>query len=540
MDDFGVEKTDTKRYKPSKHSVLSIDTSMGPPEQINARQPTSTSSQATYDSKSQSLFLSLSTSPINTDVDATPLKSNATKPSKQDKNKDIFKLKDDKSDRPSLSDVCVLSDDHLLNKHLRGQSFTPLAHASNNDSPSHAAFVNSIAPQLSWSIAGDTVSLGDLAEWEEKSTAKARPASAASIESRGIMVSPRDFNMWHEEGIGGTTTPLPAFFGESSDHSKAQESHRHPGWSLDVSGDRMGVPPTPVFSTNGFRDDQYPRSPHGQHNIHPVMDYYQSFMHHHHHMVNGGGPNPNDRVRNLRGRVPSNGSLPMPLHIPPSMAHSHLSLTSPMSFGQAKGSMWGSPHGNMHHPMCHPQNMTSPLSSMAQSKRKCVPLKAPVPSKFQGDAEKAKNMSIPEFANLVNFPAHISQKQQPNLPEGMRCCVMCGSACASSHGAKKVKKAAANKSDDSNGPEGNQSGFAVIPSQNKGLCTACDVNVWVVTSSGLQIKWCKGCKNFRSWASFGDKGLATKCLRCRERQREKYALQKEEKEKTRVHPSTVE
>ena len=36
--------------------------------------------------------------------------------------------------------------------------------------------------------------------------------------------------------------------------------------------------------------------------------------------------------------------------------------------------------------------------------------------------------------------------------------------------------------------------------------------------------------NFRPWAAFGDKGLATKCVRCRERQREKYAMQKEEKE----------
>merc|ERR1711957_206885 len=41
-----------------------------------------------------------------------------------------------------------------------------------------------------------------------------------------------------------------------------------------------------------------------------------------------------------------------------------------------------------------------------------------------------------------------------------------------------------------------------------------------------QIKWCKGCKNFKLWASFGDKGHATKCLGCRERQKEKYALQK--------------
>jgi Zn-finger nucleic acid-binding protein len=65
----------------------------------------------------------------------------------------------------------------------------------------------------------------------------------------------------------------------------------------------------------------------------------------------------------------------------------------------------------------------------------------------------------------------------------------------------------------------------IIPRQNKGLCTACDVTVWVVTSTGMEIKWCKGCKNFRPWAAFGDKGLATKCVRCRDRQREKYAAQ---------------
>ena len=74
-------------------------------------------------------------------------------------------------------------------------------------------------------------------------------------------------------------------------------------------------------------------------------------------------------------------------------------------------------------------------------------------------------------------------------------------------------------------------GYGTIPTQNKGLCTRCDVNVWVVVTSGLEIKWCKGCKNFRPWAAFGEKGLATKCVRCRERQREKYALQKEEKDK---------
>merc|ERR1712157_62765 len=70
---------------------------------------------------------------------------------------------------------------------------------------------------------------------------------------------------------------------------------------------------------------------------------------------------------------------------------------------------------------------------------------------------------------------------------------------------------------------------AVIPAQNKGLCTFCDINVWVHNDSGLQIKWCKGCKNFQNWAAFGEKGSATKCLRCRERQREKYAASKQER-----------
>lgn len=165
--------------------------------------------------------------------------------------------------------------------------------------------------------------------------------------------------------------------------------------------------------------------------------------------------------------------------------------------------------------------------------------------------EKMKTASVPEFTSLVNFPAHMSQKQSINLPEGMRCCVMCGQACPCSTGTKKKGNNShsngnkGNKSEVSLAPRGSngqdlgnmvgdKSSYAIIPTQNKGLCTSCDVNVWVVVNAGLEIKWCKGCKNFRPWAAFGDKGLATKCLRCRERQREKYALQKEEKEKARL------
>ena len=135
--------------------------------------------------------------------------------------------------------------------------------------------------------------------------------------------------------------------------------------------------------------------------------------------------------------------------------------------------------------------------------------------------ESTKDAVVPEFSSLVNFPAHLSRnKNSGNSSDGanMRTCMMCGKACPCSRSSGMTD---ANKND----------GFAIIPTQNKGLCTLCDVNVWVVIGSGLQIKWCKGCKNFRPWAAFGDKGHGTKCVRCRERQREKYATQKAEKAK---------
>ncbi len=99
---------------------------------------------------------------------------------------------------------------------------------------------------------------------------------------------------------------------------------------------------------------------------------------------------------------------------------------------------------------------------------------------------------------------------------------------AFSRSKQKLAQSRINGANSSSADEPNES-VQIIPKQNKGLCTACDVAVWVIKDSGIEIKWCKGCKNFRPWAAFGDKGLATKCLRCRERQREKYATQKEEK-----------
>jgi hypothetical protein len=587
-----MKTSPTKRHKKNERNLV-VDTEMRPPSElmhplddaehstrfeqlsIGHKPPTSTESNS---SAGSNLFLSLSTSPINAaDVDATPISKNTTKKEEETKNQDkrsIFKPKpilnkDRPSDTPTppvhgeLGDSEMNDDHSMLHRHLRGQSFTPLPHLSNSDfhgsSPSNTAFASAIAPQLSWSIAGETPSLGDLAEWEEehgklKTEQKSRPTSTTSVNTRDMMISPHDFQLWKEEhdlvehATSGTTTPLPVFFDQSGNegaenqrfesnkqqmHSmyprnsvKHEHHHHHPFWPKH-EGSGMVMPPTPMFHEEAFPG----HSPmHGDRRDAMIFHY----AHPGHHPSG-------DRIRNLRGRAPGGGHLPpMPLHIPPHMS-AHLPMTSPMGLGP-KGGLWSPHHGGMGPPMGSPHHLGSPLSNMAQSKRKCIPLKPPIPSKFQGDMEKTKSAPVPEFTSLVNFPSHMSQKQSVNLPEGMRCCVMCGQACPCST-ANKGKKSKGGKNDgglaprNSNGQDHmseKSGGYAIIPTQNKGLCTLCDVNVWVVAASGLEIKWCKGCKNFRPWASFGDKGLATKCLRCRERQREKYAMQKEEKEKTRV------
>eukprot|EP00542_Grammatophora_oceanica_P020083 CAMPEP_0194028716 /NCGR_PEP_ID=MMETSP0009_2-20130614/2620_1 /TAXON_ID=210454 /ORGANISM="Grammatophora oceanica, Strain CCMP 410" /LENGTH=770 /DNA_ID=CAMNT_0038668185 /DNA_START=54 /DNA_END=2366 /DNA_ORIENTATION=- len=204
-------------------------------------------------------------------------------------------------------------------------------------------------------------------------------------------------------------------------------------------------------------------------------------------------------------------------------------------------------------PMPSPPTMTP---SSVEFPHKCVPMKRPLPTKYQGDIAAMKDVKLPEFNTLVNFPSGMTPLAiQGSVPAGMKCCVMCGQPCPySSKG--KGKGGSNNNNNNSNsgvtattallGPSTNN---AVIPVQNKGLCTKCDVDVWVV--SGLQttatkdamftsndpyddvdedatmeIKWCKGCKNFRPWAAFGIKGLATKCMSCRDHQRVNYAMQK--------------
>jgi hypothetical protein len=238
-----------------------------------------------------SLFLSLSTSPIShPEVDATPISKNTNKKSsskitiKTDLMEEDTKIPGKASpfrkpifDRPTdtptppipggVVESEMMTDEDMLNRHLRGQTFTPLPHMSESSgtSPANTGF-SAIAPQLSWSIAGDTPSLEDLAtcSWEEtEKDDKKRPGSTTSQLSsgtRGIVISPHSFSLWKEEhesnhqkkggeegkdndsmrfsllspnseivmavdGTSGTTTPLPLFFDQPGSEERENVNH---------------------------------------------------------------------------------------------------------------------------------------------------------------------------------------------------------------------------------------------------------------------------------------------------------------------------
>jgi len=115
----------------------------------------------------------------------------------------------------------------------------------------------------------------------------------------------------------------------------------------------------------------------------------------------------------------------------------------------------------------------------------CIKMEPPLPPKCESD-EASILAEVPMFSSLVNFP---NARYFGN-------CVMC---------------------DESEFP---------VPKQNKGVCNNCDTAVWVFTETGLQIKWCKGCKNFKKWLDFGAKGYSSKCQSCRSLQAQRYALSK--------------
>lgn len=178
---------------------------------------------------------------------------------------------------------------------------------------------------------------------------------------------------------------------------------------------------------------------------------------------------------------------------------------------------------------CDPQpqaHETTCEYHFVRSTNRCVPLKPPVPTRSWAYvsystlplshtlSSDTTNTKLPDFSRIVNYPDFLSRGRQADRnKDGRKHCVMCGQmrVCSSGFSGRRSKDAETTH---------------IIPRQNKGVCTACDVTVWVMVESRLEIKWCKGCKNFRPWAGFGEKGLATKCTRCRQRQKEKYATQK--------------
>jgi len=127
----------------------------------------------------------------------------------------------------------------------------------------------------------------------------------------------------------------------------------------------------------------------------------------------------------------------------------------------------------------------------------CMKMTPPLPPRCEID--NAPNVELPAFCQLVNFP---TARYYGN-------CVMC-----------------------------DESEFA-IPKQNKGVCNNCDVAIWVVNPSGMNIKWCKGCKNFRKWIDFGVKGYSSKCERCRMQQATRYANQKNKEGTPHATPISV-
>ena len=297
-----MTRSSPKRRRGHNSKPISVDTTLA--ESDSAARFQKLSVKETSDTRDISLFLSLSTSPINDDVEATPHIKNSRKSS-------ASKIDRETPTPPLPLSSESMTDEHVLNRHLRGQSFTPLPDWKDSGvSPSFAG-VGGIQPQLSWNIADDAPSLGDLAEWEQ-------PTSTTSAGSRVNLGSPHSFTFIGKSDsimsptsdgdtpMNGATTPLPFFDDENllvrrslsngePEHihkmfvisSKKQQQHQQQRWPENQSSSkspyrRPMAPPTPVYS-----DDRYGRE--------GPPDYYSYGMPPP--MVGG------DRVHNLRGYV---------------------------------------------------------------------------------------------------------------------------------------------------------------------------------------------------------------------------------------------
>lgn len=305
----------------------------------------------------------------------------------------------------------------------------------------------------------------------------------------------------------------------------------HPGYLVPPPG--FGPPPPypgsyPMYGAYPPHPGHYMGGPPGPHA--PYYPPYPPHPHHHH-----PGMAPYARPPMPPGKYPPPSPYPGSAHSPLPNKSNHLS---------SEASKAGRPGPTEHAIKSVAEWQRAAISTgKPPSANRCVPLKEPIPSKYWGNAEKTKDAILPDFHRLVNFPDYLAKSRTSPSDaneSGKKNCVMCGKlrVCSASSlvgreragtAATAAAKPEETKSSEASTADDDDDGTAhIIPRQNKGLCTGCDVTVWVVIQDGLEIKWCKGCKNFRPWAAFGDKGSATKCVRCRERQREKYAMQKDE------------
>ena len=186
----------------------------------------------------------------------------------------------------------------------------------------------------------------------------------------------------------------------------------------------------------------------------------------------------------------------------------------------------------------------------------CKPLLTPnAGDHYQGDDMEALQLAKPPpYDSILNFP----QGKRKQYGSDNRLCVMCGLSFPTAVRTYPLDDAQKKKSN--NLRSARKRGATTIPPQNKGVCTVCDVVAWKQVSTGHQLKFCKGkllrsmvasrildritltygpllmfpflnlifvgCKNFRFWATFGEKGHGTKCEKCRGHYKAKYAEQR--------------
>jgi hypothetical protein len=147
--------------------------------------------------------------------------------------------------------------------------------------------------------------------------------------------------------------------GRGSDTSKTNSNQRpHIHWNGGAAN-YMRYPPAPLYTS-----DKSPMN--GEMGFFPNANSLLSL-----HQAGAS----NDRIRNLRGRAPPGAQrLPMTHQLPPYYTHN---LTSPMGAAPSKGTAW-TPHV-----VQSPHRVVQPDPN-SNSKRKCLPMKPPIPTKFQG------------------------------------------------------------------------------------------------------------------------------------------------------------